>query len=125
MDTLDGKLELLATWLVASDAKNLGAYVNQARSELAALRQHIEELEREQPELIAIAIMQGQQRSADEIKRLREALERIADRRGVCAVCGSDAEGPGAGAVGCDSRSCEWSPQDPRAIARAALGRKA
>lgn len=38
------------------------------------LRQRIEELEREQPELIAIAIMQGQQHSADEIKLLREAL---------------------------------------------------
>lgn len=43
----------------------------------AALRQRIEELEREQPELIAIAIMQGQQYSADEIKRLREALDDI------------------------------------------------
>jgi hypothetical protein len=53
----------------------------------------------------------------------REALQDIADERGVCEVCGAPAQG---GIVSCRAgeeraRRCTWAPMDPATRARAAL----
>ena len=62
-----------------------------------------------------------------EIERLREALEDIANERGVCLTCGELAQRGYKGAVFCDphlfglDQGCKWSPQNPTDLARTAL----
>lgn len=60
----------------------------------------------------------------EENKRLRAALKKIADERGVCGKCGKDAEGAGEGLVHCDDGGCWWHNRDYQATARAALAQK-
>ena len=65
--------------------------------------------------------------AADEIERLRAALEDIANERGICLTCGKLAIRGPRGAVFCDphlfgiDQGCRWSPQNPIDLARAAL----
>jgi hypothetical protein len=68
--------------------------------------------------------------AADDIERLRAALEDIANERGICLTCGKLAIRGPRGAVFCDphlfgiDQGCRWSPQNPIDLARAALGEK-
>jgi len=56
-----------------------------------------------------------------EVARLRGALQMIVDERGRCSSCLKIAEGEGTGFVTCEDRMCNWEPQNPVDVARAAL----
>ena len=62
-----------------------------------------------------------------DIERMRDALEDIANERGICLTCGKLAIRGPRGAVFCDphlfgiDQGCRWSPQNPIDLARAAL----
>ena len=69
--------------------------------------------------------------AADRIEKLEAALREIIDERGICGHCGQLATGEGKRSfVICDKTvlgfkgPCHWTPQDPKDIARKALGGK-
>lgn len=67
------------------------------------------------------AILTSHEAQAAELARLREALQRIADGRGVCGFCGQWATGEGTGVTACDCDYPHWTFPEPVNVARAAL----
>ena len=70
-----------------------------------ASRQHHMKLRREAEVEVA--------RLRDENARLRAALQRIADGRGVCGMCGTWAVGEGSGVTTCDCSNPHWTFPEP------------
>lgn len=56
-----------------------------------------------------------------ECDALRAALQRIADGRGVCGMCGTWAVGEGSGVTACDCTYPHWTFPDPAEVASAVL----